>query len=88
MIKSDDGHKYSPEPFEGYTHRAKVEVRSSYTKRPFSRDIYTDNPLKESVLLFLEGSRYKEINPSAEISIIHWCTKEQDGVIAQFIDEL
>lgn len=88
MIKQKEGFSYSLEPFEGYTHRYKVEVhKSSYFNGPYSTDIYTDNPDNKSVAQVLRSSEFVNQNPGCMLTIVHTATKEQDEATAAFIEE-
>lgn len=88
MIKIHDGFSYSLKPFEGYTHRHKVEIaKSTYFNGPHNTDIYTDNSDKEEVLRTLNKSEFVGRNPGAVLTIVHTATREKDEADSEFIDE-
>lgn len=84
-ILEQNGYKYSKEPFEGHTHRAKFRFTVSDDWREDTiMDIYTDNPDREAVKEVI-NSRKKEIVKSCEME--HWTTKKQDDISGKFLAE-
>lgn len=91
-IRYREGHNYSSEPFEGHTHRAKFSFFSGFNRRTGvkeygSRDVYTDNPSKESVEeLFIRKHKQKG-SIFMNLKLEHFCTKERDDAVSRFIDD-
>ena len=84
-ILEQDGYKYSIEEFDGYTHRAKFRLSVGDDWREDTNiDIYTDNPNKIDVLKAVSSKKTEKVKL---FSMEHWTTKEQDDLIAQFIEE-
>lgn len=82
-ILEQDGFKYSREPFEGHTHRAKFRLAESEDwRRDSCIDIYTNNPNKEEVKEVIR-ERAKETVISCKME--HWTTKEQDEILDKFL---
>ena len=84
-ILEQEGYKYSREEFDGYTHRVKFRLSiSDDWREDRSIDIYTDNPNKIDVLKVVSSKKTEKVKL---FSMEHWTTKEQDDLIAQFIEE-
>lgn len=82
-ILEQNGFKYSREPFEGYTHRAKFRLSVSKDWREDSCiDIYTSNPNKEDVNNVIFEKTSKKV---IECKMEHWTTKEQDEILDKFL---
>ena len=84
------GKKYSKEPFDDYTHRARIKVEvtevknHNVTKREFHLEVYTTNANREDVanILFKRSAE----NVTA-FEIDWWATREQDDAAAELIKE-
>ena len=88
MTTTYKGFKYSLKPFEGYTHRHKVQItKFTYFNGPYSTDIYTDNSDKEEVLRTLNKSEFVGWNPGAVLTIVHTATRQEDEADSEFLDE-
>jgi len=80
-----DGYKYSRKEFEGYKFRSIFKFRVNNDWRDDSNlNIYTDNPNREKVTRVITS---KATDKVIEVLLEHWTTKEQDDLIAQFIEE-
>ena len=78
-----DGHKYSRETFKNYGFRAKVVIGT--TTGHHNMDIYTTDPDKVNVENVLLDRRADKV---MSIQITYWCTKEDDDIAAEFIEEI
>lgn len=81
-LLSHYGERYCRIEFKGYKYRAKVSIQT--TDSEHSLDIYTTNPDQYDVEQFLMTRASTEVT---SINVIHWATKEQDDLEAEFIDE-
>lgn len=80
-----NGHKYSREQFEEYTHRAKFRLnRGEDWRNDITIDVYTTNSNKEDVF-YIVNARTKEEVTACKME--HWTTKEQDDLSAKLIEE-
>ena len=81
-----NGFKYSREEFEGYKFRSifKFSVSDDW-REDTNLNIYTDNPDKEEVKRVIDGKRTEKV---ISCVMIHWTTKEQDELTAEFIEEI
>lgn len=84
-ILEHNGYKYSGNPFEGHTHRAKFRLSLSEDWREdVCIDIYTNNAKREEVTKTIVDRSSEKI---IECKLEHWTTKEQDDRNTELIDE-
>ena len=84
-ILTNNGYRYSKEEFEGHTNRVKFRLSVSEDwRKDICIDIYTDNPNKEEVNNFIVSKTSEKV---VKCELEHWTTKEQDDVMAQFLEE-
>ena len=86
-----NGKKYSKEPFDGYTNRARVNMEISeivdhtLTKRNIDIDIYTDNNDRNDFSNIIWDRSNGNVT---ELIITFWTTKEYDDAAAELVEEL
>jgi hypothetical protein len=84
-ILEQNGYKYSRKEFEGYKFRTIFRIGIDNDWRNDSNiTIYTDNSNREEVnnVILL-----KTTNKVKSFVMEHWCTKEQDELTMEFLEE-
>ena len=85
-----EGRKYSKEPFDDYTHRARVKIEVAEIKnhtvvrRETHIEVYTTNANREDVQQVLFERASENVT---KLEIDWWATREQDDAAAKFIEE-
>ena len=84
-ILERNGYKYSRGKFEDYKFRTVFRMGVDTDWRNDRKvTIYTDNPNKEEVNNFIVSKTSEKV---VKCELEHWTTKEQDDVMAQFLEE-
>lgn len=90
LVTDPLGRIYSKEPFDDYTHRARVRIEVAeikdhmVVKHEFNMDIYTDNGNRETVQSFLLERSADNVT---KLEIDWWATREQDEGAARLVNE-